>query len=112
MDLGPVDEFLVEIRGKKRQVEAVKNASKADIDGLDLPEMIFVSGEKDVGHSSQTMACDVDDLRIEHITYQQEFIVSEVKHTNVHQKGGRSNIWPQTECGVVEVCDVISVHKE
>ncbi len=71
MQVAPVDRFASRVPRQPTQPEPTKERRRTDVD-CDEPEHSVALGELDVGHAPNAPACDVDDLRVEHVAVEEQ----------------------------------------
>ena len=74
MQIAPRDGIAVRPGGQPAQAEALQHRSETDFDADEFHSAIGASGEHDIGDAGKPLSGDVDDLRIENITHQQDFL--------------------------------------
>ena len=109
VDLRPIDQLLIEPLCDEGNMQSMENATEADVNRIDPPVSVLVTREKYIGDSRQSVSGDVDNLRIEHISNEEEFVVSKVKGPHLKGHGLRAGITAQNDRLLIEPIDLLTV---
>lgn len=90
----------------------MQDAAETDVDGVDLPLAVLVAREKYIGNSRESMASNVDDLCVEYISNEQQFIVAKVKSSNFEWNEEGGCVGAQNDGVLVELLEVVAVEKD
>jgi len=78
MKVAPVDCLFPETAAESAHPKAPNDSTHANVDSGDLETAVLDEGEKNVGHSGHAMPIGIEDLGVQNVAPQQEFVGIEV----------------------------------